>query len=106
MVINSTSNTHYKFSGAELHRGHPLFPPPIFLFGQGIGDGLGSVAQVEFAQDVADVMLDCFRADKQPLLNFPVGQALGDQCQHFLFPAGQQRGCAPAGMGGDSQFAE
>ena len=54
-------------------------------------DRLGPVGDLEFDQDVGDVVADGFLAEVQPGGDGGVGPALGDQFQHFAFPAGQLR---------------
>ena len=59
-----------------------------------VDGGLGAVRQVQFAQDVADVGLDCFLADHQLVGDLPVASAPGDQPQNIQLSFGQARGSA------------
>ena len=51
----------------------------------GVGDGLGSVADAGFGEEVIDVAFYCGLADHQPAGDLYVGQSLGDQGEHFGF---------------------
>src|SRR5258708_7231660 len=50
----------------------------------GVDGGLGAVRQVQLAQDVADVVLDCVLADDQLLGDGGVAAAIRDEPQHPL----------------------
>src|SRR6478609_4908106 len=59
--------------------------------GPDLGDGLGPVAHVEFAEDRVDVCLDRRHLDHQPGGDLGVAQALPDQVEHLGLPAGELR---------------
>jgi hypothetical protein len=55
----------------------------------GSDDGLGAVGDLEFGEDVRDVVADGFRAEVQPAGDVGVAAALGEQRQHFAVAFGQ-----------------
>src|SRR6266567_4550315 len=55
----------------------------------GSDDGLGAVGDLEFGEDVRDVVADGFRAEVQPAGDIGVAAALSEQRQYFPFPLGQ-----------------
>src|SRR5918996_6335295 len=50
---------------------------------------LGTAANPEFGEDVADVVARGFGADEQPLGDLGVGESLGNECQDLLLPLAQ-----------------
>ena len=52
-------------------------------------DGLCAVTQAQFGQDALDVGPGGLPGDAQGLADLRVGHALGNQHEHFRFPAGQ-----------------
>jgi hypothetical protein len=55
---------------------------------EGPEGGFGSVADVEFLVDVAEVEFDCLFCDPESAGELGVGGALCDECEDFLFAAG------------------
>lgn len=53
-----------------------------------LDDGLGSIHDLQLAEDVGDLIAHRFLADGQPLGNFRVGQVLGHEGQDFALAVG------------------
>src|SRR5262245_27032891 len=54
----------------------------------GAGGGLASGADVELRQDVRDVHARGLAADHEPVGDLPVAEAVGQEREHLLLPAG------------------
>ena len=57
--------------------------------------GFGAVAQPQFGQDVADVVLDRLAADEEPLGDLRVGQPLAEQLEDFVLAFGERLSRSP-----------
>ena len=53
------------------------------------GDSFGATGGVELGQNRTDVKFDRVLADFELMRDGLVGQAIGDQAQHFHFPRGE-----------------
>ena len=49
----------------------------------GASDGFRAAIDLQFVKDTAIVPFDCVQREEQPLANFTIGQALGDEVQNF-----------------------
>ena len=72
----------------------------------GVGGGLGPVAQVELGEDAAHVVRRRLAADVQALGDLGVRQPGAEEPQHLLLPVGEHPDPLRAGAGGDAQRAE
>src|SRR5437773_4762567 len=68
-------------------RGRPLVARLDHAVAYGKSDDLGAILNVQFVQDVAEVIFDCVLGDHQSLGELAVaGDALHEQVEHFAFP--------------------
>ena len=49
----------------------------------GASDGFRAAFDLQLVKDTAIVPFDCVQREEQPLANFTIGQALGDEVQNF-----------------------
>ena len=66
-----------------------LLVAPDNAFTPGINGGLGAVAEVQFAEDIADVSLDRLGAEAEAVGDLAVVLSLRDELENFQFAAGE-----------------
>jgi len=78
------------------HRGNPLFTSPILILSLGIGVSsrvsrcLRPAPQIQFIEDMPDMMFDRFGTNHQAAGDFPIGQTICEQVEDLCLALGER----------------